>query len=292
MRFIVQLIILSLFCTKSYCLDRADSYRFAEYLRSQKEYYRAITEYYRGIYESNDPDFQNICRYRIGVCYLSGHQCKSAISLFQSLTHEIRLTDTSLSELSRYRLAEAYYCAEEYKDAISTIQSLPSVAHSTSILQPAIYSGAICYLKQQDCDNAIKLIKQHAAIWPDNTQFNDLSQAITNMKSIRFRKPAIAGVLSSIIPGSGQIYAGRLRDGLTAFVVNSLFIAGIISAVDSDHRETAWILGFFEAGWYTANIYNAMNDTHKTNKATWESHLHLLVLQHGTAFPPIEDSDL
>jgi len=95
-------------------------------------------------------------------------------------------------------------------------------------------------------------------------------------------------MMSAILPGTGQLYSGRWRDGVVSFLVNGLFISGIISALNSDSEELAIVLGVVEAGWYTANIYNAVNNVHKTNYKEWESHLRFIEFRFGPPFGNIQ----
>jgi hypothetical protein len=52
--------------------------------------------------------------------------------------------------------------------------------------------------------------------------------------------------------------------------LNSLFIVGVVEAVHSDALAVAGILSFFEAGWYTGNVYGAINGANKYNRHTTE----------------------
>jgi TM2 domain-containing membrane protein YozV len=83
----------------------------------------------------------------------------------------------------------------------------------------------------------------------------------------------VAGTLSAILPGSGQLYNGRLGDALLAFLLNGLFIAGITQAVTHEEFAIAGVLGFFEVGWYVGNVYGAINGAHKENRHTVETYL-------------------
>jgi TM2 domain-containing membrane protein YozV len=83
----------------------------------------------------------------------------------------------------------------------------------------------------------------------------------------------LAGIFSGLLPGSGQLYNGRLGDALLAFFLNSLFIVGAIEAIHSDAPAIAGFLSFFEAGWYAGNVYAAINGAHKYNRHTAETFL-------------------
>ena len=79
------------------------------------------------------------------------------------------------------------------------------------------------------------------------------------------KSTAVAGTLSAIVPGSGQLYAERYQDGLMAFAVNGLFIAGTIAAIDSENYALAGIVGGVGLPFYIGNIYGAANAARQWN---------------------------
>ena len=79
------------------------------------------------------------------------------------------------------------------------------------------------------------------------------------------KSPTLAGTLSAILPGSGQVYSGRPKDGVMAFVVNALFISGTIVALDNENYAVAAIVGGVGLPFYIGNIYGAANSARKWN---------------------------
>jgi hypothetical protein len=79
------------------------------------------------------------------------------------------------------------------------------------------------------------------------------------------KDPVTAGILAALIPGLGHAYVTRFRDAAVAFVLNGLFIWASVEAFDRDHNVLGVILGILEMGWYSGNIYSAMNVAHKYN---------------------------
>ena len=75
----------------------------------------------------------------------------------------------------------------------------------------------------------------------------------------------VAGTLSAVLPGAGQLYAGRTKDGIIAFIVNGLFIAGAIEAYHRENYVACGVLALFEVGWYSGNVYSAVNSAHRFN---------------------------
>jgi TM2 domain-containing membrane protein YozV len=88
----------------------------------------------------------------------------------------------------------------------------------------------------------------------------------------------LAGTLSTVIPGSGQMYAGRYRDGLVAFTVSSLFIAGTVVALNDENYPLAAIAGIVGLPFYVGNIYGAANAADKYNLSLARSTRNALLL--------------
>ncbi|MBN1297898.1 hypothetical protein JXA80_14065 [bacterium] len=237
-------------------------FAFARYLEETGDYYRAITEYRRFIFFWPEHSLANECRYRIGRSYMQGSEYSRAAEVFQELFVMDRNPTGKLQSGESY--AESLFYLHRYSLAASLLAELETHADSNDALRLRL-NRTWCYLKLRDPVQASELweIPAHQPI----------RDAIRALEVLPEKNPVLAGYMSALIPGAGQVYAGRWRDGVIAFLVNSLFIGGIVMAIDRDHDETAAVLGFFEAGFYTANIYNAVNDAHKANRETWETGL-------------------
>lgn len=79
------------------------------------------------------------------------------------------------------------------------------------------------------------------------------------------KSPPLAATMSAVIPGTGQMYAERFRDGFVALAVNGLFIAGTVAAFDDENYAVAVIVGGVGLPFYVGNIYGAANATRKWN---------------------------
>jgi putative component of membrane protein insertase Oxa1/YidC/SpoIIIJ protein YidD len=80
------------------------------------------------------------------------------------------------------------------------------------------------------------------------------------------RSAPAAGIFSALLPGSGQIYAGRTADGIMAFLVNGTLIGGALVAAHNEEDVTAITLGVVAVGFYAGNIYGAVNAAHLYNE--------------------------
>jgi tetratricopeptide (TPR) repeat protein len=81
------------------------------------------------------------------------------------------------------------------------------------------------------------------------------------------KSPALAGLLSALLPGAGQAYCGRLKDAGVALLVNGLFIWGSVEAGLRGNYALASGLGLVETAWYGGTVYGAVNCAHKHERA-------------------------
>ena len=97
------------------------------------------------------------------------------------------------------------------------------------------------------------------------------------------RSPALAGVMSAVIPGSGHVYAGRARDGVMALIINALFISGAVIAYDHEQYPLAAGLAAAELFWYGGNVVGAVNAADRYNRRATDTHYKRLERKHMPA---------
>jgi tetratricopeptide (TPR) repeat protein len=244
---------------------------FADHLELTGDFYRAITEYRRLVFHWPEHPLASESRYRIGRSYMLGKDYRRATETFQNL-----LADSLPSfdhRRLRYALAQSYFYSDFFYQAdqqLMVLESYPLSENAPSLR----YARLWCHLKPGHLENALDFWTHATDANMDQTPDPDAIRGyLQNMADQSRKNPHLAGWLSAAIPGLGQVYAGRPRNALMSFLLNGLFISAITMAIDKGHYETAAVLGFFEIGFYTANIYNAINDAHKTNREQFEHNL-------------------
>ncbi len=75
--------------------------------------------------------------------------------------------------------------------------------------------------------------------------------------ALEHKSVALAVGLSAVLPGAGQLYAGRTADGIATFVVNTLVIGGAVVALVFEEPVTAAVLGVLGLVFYSGNLYGA-----------------------------------
>ncbi len=110
----------------------------------------------------------------------------------------------------------------------------------------------------QQGKNQLELVNRENAVL--SQQVLALEKIYDEHESHRPKSPALAGIMSGIIPGSGKIYAGKTGAGIASFIgtVGFGFIAWEnYNKLGIDHAKTI-IFGSIFAFSYVSNIYGSV----------------------------------
>jgi len=89
-------------------------------------------------------------------------------------------------------------------------------------------------------------------------------------EDLPLKSPVAAGVLAGLLPGLGHAYSDRYKDGLVSLLLNGLFVWASVQSFNHDQDVLGGMLSFLELGWYSGNIYSAVNCAHKYNRKVKE----------------------
>jgi tetratricopeptide (TPR) repeat protein len=266
--------------------DSADRlYRFAEKLFNSGDYYRAITEYKRFIsYHPNDfrRDYSS---FRIGMSYYNSNHLDEASAHFFSFLREY--PDSDFRQAAWFYGADAFFQMGDWIVANDEFRRIERTESASGLKDIAIlrqaWINAMQYQWDEAADLMLNLSKKESVV----PLLDLLETECRKGESLPSRSPVFAGILSAVVPGTGQMYAGRYVDGTVALLLNAAFIWGAIEAFDNDNPTAGGILLFFELGWYTGNIYSAINSSHRFNRKHNQAH----VTHLQDSFPDLYRSD-
>ncbi|MBN1848107.1 MAG: tetratricopeptide repeat protein [Deltaproteobacteria bacterium] len=245
-------------------LDSKDQFGFARYCMEQGEYYRAVGEFERFVFLFPDHERVPEAQYYIGVCYVLGGRYDSARSVLEEVYR--KQSELPLSEKALFMMGEAYYRQGAFEEAEQYFRKVID-DHTQSELRGAVlYRLGWSRLKTDQWQDAAKIfldIDQNSDLY---NQSLILSTEALKGDTLPRKSPATAGIMAAVIPGMGHVYCGRPKDGLTAFLVNGLFIWAAVESFEHDQDVLGSVLTFLEVGWYTGNIYSAVNCAHKYNR--------------------------
>ncbi|HYA85654.1 MAG TPA: tetratricopeptide repeat protein [Nitrospirota bacterium] len=236
---------------------------FADSLFAQGDYYRAITEYERVIFFYPDDSLAKAARFQIAESYFRGERFDQAIAQFGSLAHDYPNDEVGIKSL--LRVGEVFYQKRDYEHATEAFIKFIGTYPNDTRDDAARLKLGWSYLRQRDWTQAEEEFRKLPAESPLHSKAEGLAEEAKHYPDIPKKSPGLAGGLSTILPGTGQLYIGKPGDALISFLLNGSFIWATAESFQHNNNATGGILLFFEAGWYLGNIYNAVNGAYKYN---------------------------
>jgi tetratricopeptide (TPR) repeat protein len=232
---------------------------------SQGDYYRAITEYKKLAILFPNSNRLPESLYKIGISYYRGDDFESAAASFA----KVRKTYAA-SHFSRAAFYEglSYRNLERYDDAALAFERARLFDEQDPAAADAQLGLSLNALDQDDYSGCRTELNAFLVNYPVDERVQAVRESLKLLdeyEGIPLKSPVLAGTLSAILPGSGQVYSGRKKDGAVAFVVNALFITGTIVALDNENYAIAAIAGGVGLPFYIGNIYGAANSAKKWN---------------------------
>jgi len=268
----LALLLLALAALPLHAAEVSAQLDFADALYAEGDHYRAITEYKRFIHQNPQMPACAHARLRIARSYLAGERWSEAEKQLQRLQENWPTSPEALRGALLY--AEIPFRRGQYAHARQRYR-LAGKQHPEQLL-PSRYRVAWTYIEQGEYPAA-----HEELVSLQQPQASELAADLEQLQQLEEKSPGLAGGLSALLPGAGQLYVGRSRDAGISFALNAAFILATLEAFDNDNEFLGGILLFFELGWYSGNIYNAVNGAHHSNREQRENLLQQLRDQHG-----------
>jgi outer membrane protein assembly factor BamD (BamD/ComL family) len=252
---------------------------FADALFNDGDYFRAITEYKRFLFlHPTDPRAGRV-QLQIGLSYLRGQQWEDARQTFEAIARQH--PDAEIRAEAAYLIGETAFQQGRYTQAIADLQAVVERYGQTPVGERARYLLGWSYLRARQWPEASQTFETISTASPLFPSSRALADAAREGERLPRKSPALAGLMSAVIPGTGHFYTGRFRDGTIALLLNAAFLTAGIEAVSAGNEAAAGLLLFFEAAWYSGAIYGAVNAAHKHNRDLEERWLQGLERQHS-----------
>ncbi|MDO8585773.1 MAG: CDC27 family protein [Armatimonadota bacterium] len=240
--------------------SKADQqYQFARYLQSDADFFRAITELKRFRFQyPEDPRARNV-DFLIADCYYQAHRWKEALHAFQ----EIETTSEGRKgTLARLRSARCMIELEATGKAVEQLHALTFQTDSadTNTGSYSLMMTTLAVIRDKDVSRTKEMLTRLCQSNDNATAvaFGQASlMAVSKFEREPKKSPTKAVLLSTALPGAGQIYAGKRADGLVAAASILLFSALAADASHSRRYGERDIFILFNAGQYLGNIYGA-----------------------------------
>ncbi len=247
---------------------------WADQLFREGDYARAITVYKEVRYFNNDDELKGYCSYQIARCHLGLRQYdKLAIRISQyfsrdDLTSEQSSRATQLMGLA-YAMQKLTPLAEMQFDRAFSL-------HNNSLTD--IYL-AWMVAEQGDWRLAQDRFSNSAKVYADRgstaTRLSEWASLMGQAEHIPRKSALTAGLMSTLFPGSGQIYCGHTVDAIQAFVYVTGFGLATWAAYryeSSFHqaRIGTYVGSMFTLSFHIANIWGAQRTAKYRNNRYYE----------------------
>ncbi len=243
--FLISLIV---FATGGTAEATIQQYRYAEQLFESGDYQATRLEYKRLLFHRPDTEFRDIADYRIAQSHYYQRQPGRAEHLFREFltVHP----NSPFRFRSQLMIGQLHFDAGEYSLARTTLFKLLHSNEDTEVVAAAHYLRGWCYVYTTDWDKAIAELRRvdtaqtHASHGKNARQLADI---LLEKIPLPRKSPQIAGWLSTFIPGSGQLYVGRVKESVLAAALSGTFIYLVADAI----RERRYVdcAGISLVGW-------------------------------------------
>ena len=138
----------------------------------------------------------------------------------------------------------------------------------------AARAAAVNQLRSGSKTNAVKSINRYP-------EYNTHSQAALKKYMADSDKSIVFGGLLSLVPGLGYLYAGEYVNALKSFLLNGVFIFGMINTADNEEWGAFAVITAFETAWYANNVTGSIEACRRYNETRLETCLNSMEKETG-----------
>jgi len=249
-----------------------ETYSFARFLMKKGCWEEAVVEFKRFCFLSPGHPLTAEAMLAIGKCYEEEGDFAKAMAAYRTVAQEF--PNSGPGQEGHYLIGEAAYRAGEYDTARVELAGFLDKDPLLFWKQQAQYRMAWSSLRLHSFDAAAEEFSSIAAKeGPFRIPSEEIVQGIGQIGDLPYRSPWLAGVLSILLPGAGQFYAGAYQDGFLALLVNAALIVASYEAVDKEVYGAGGLVSLVALTFYSGNIYGAINSTHHANREELIAHL-------------------
>ena len=293
------LISLVIFATGGAAEETIQQYRYAEQLFESGDYQETRLAYKRLLFYQPDTEFRDVADYRVAQSYYYQNQPERAEHLFRefSVVHP----NSPFRFQSQLMIGQLQFDAGKYSLARTTLFELLRSSSDTEVIAAAHYLRGWCYVHTSEWNKAIAELRwchvyttdlavvtaevRRVLDEPRVKNADQLADTLLEKTPLPRKSPQIAGWLSTVVPGSGQLYVGKIREGILAAALSGTFIYLVADAI----RERRYVdcAGISLVGWqfYWGNRVEAQRLASEYNSHRERELIEALKSQAGGVSP-------
>lgn len=232
----------------------------------EKEYYRAITEYKKLLILFPDSEKADCAVFRVGLAYYKGEEYESCASSLASFKARYPTSENLIE--AQYVEGLCLWKLKRYQPALQTFDGIAGTYPDSTYGPLSLAAASLVALDEEDIPASRARLERLLAGQPKTYEQNRAREAaplLSRYQRLPHKSEALAAVLSAVIPGAGYIYAGHYGDGITAFLINALWIAGAVTGIQAEYYAVSGVLAGVGLPFYFGNIYGSANAAKKWN---------------------------
>jgi TolA-binding protein len=240
--------------------------KIADAFMEEGEYYRAITEYKKFLILFPDSAKADYAAFEIAMAYFKGEEYGAAARSFLALRE--KYPESGYAIPASYLEGYSQWKLKNYDRARAALEPLVEQHPESEYAPRSLVVISLAALDENKVEVSRQALKRFLDRYSGHPGEENVREAVVQLdryQELPEKSPVLAGVMSAILPGSGYIYAEHYGDGITAFLINGLFIAGTITAIHQENYAVAGIVGGVGVPFYLGNIYGSANAAKKWN---------------------------
>ena len=232
---------------------------FADSLFRDGDYYRAITEYKRAAFLVPGTPVETQAWLGTGRSYREGRKWDPALEAFRKAGLE-----------GAFEAAETLRISGDDAKARDAYRDFLDRKPAALLADPARLGLASCLARLGCCKEAVEELSKIPPESPHAAAASKAREALEKPAAPDPKCPVLAGAMSAVLPGAGQLYCGRPAGAAGTFLLNAVLIGATVESYRTDRPVLGAVLGLAALAAYGGNVYGAVGDAHKANEEVRE----------------------
>ena len=230
---------------------------FAQSLFRAGDYLNAVHEYQRYLFLYPDTARADFVQLHIAAAYQNAGRLDAAIEAYQLLIQNY--PQSPFIERAQSNIAQCQLLTGSQAASIASLRQFLSDYPESDLAPRAQFIIATIYMDNKDWATAVREWRQVRTEY-SQTPFAEMSDQLIRMAQqadpLPRRSPMTAGLLSTFLPGLGQVYSGRYSAGVYSLLTVGATAAGIAYYIDQERYAVAIPVGIIGLFFYISNIHD------------------------------------
>jgi len=262
MKAVLSISVFSMVCAIPLCAQQSPEggqAAFADSLFQEGDYLNAAREYKRLRFQYPHAPRSDFIAFRVAASYQNAGKLEHAIRAYRLLLETY--PKSILVERATNNIAQCQILLGHNEQGIASLERFLSDYSESDLAPLAHFTIGMLHMNKGQWLQAGRVWNDAFVTYPESpfAEVSDrLAGAVKTVDTLPRRAPAVAGILSAVIPGSGQIYSGRTTEGLYAFLTVTLLSSASLYYADRERYEVAVPVGLLGLFFYGNSIYRSI----------------------------------